>query len=149
MDQTPDAILEFAADIARKTWDKGKGPFKLPDLAPALKEAGINYHDVLGGQRLRAFLLTAPQKVKVVVHPTQRANIVLIPPEETFEWPEGTSKSSPMPSFNTPLVPEFVGNSKRRYIVSNFLRLVSELSDDDAAQVQIPTHILIKLMRDR
>jgi hypothetical protein len=45
--------------------------------------------------------------------------------------------------------PERSSVSRRRYIVSNFLQLVSELDEAEAAQVQIPTHILTKLMRER
>ncbi|CAK0774807.1 hypothetical protein WCLP8_510013 [uncultured Gammaproteobacteria bacterium] len=38
---------------------------------------------------------------------------------------------------------------RRYYIVMNFLELVSELDDADAAQIQIPIKILTKLMRDQ
>ena len=42
-----------------------------------------------------------------------------------------------------------IHGSKRRYIVGNFLQMVSELDEADAKQVEIPAHILAKLLRDK
>ncbi len=147
MDATPEAILDFAAKVAQTAWDDQK-LYNLADLAPDLKDAGIDYKSVLRGQRLRAFLEGEPNKIKVIFHPTQKANIRLIPPDKDYTWPAEPVAASPTTSSSAGTSAKIVG-SKRQYIVSSFLKLVSELSEDEAQQVQIPLHILTKLMRDR
>lgn len=148
MEQTPDAILTFAAKCAQEAWDTNQQPYLLARLSPDLAKEGVNYKDVLGNQRLKDFVRSAPDRIKVVTHPSQKAKIGLIPSDKDFEYdatPAPTETKAPTPS-------SFSGKgsgSRRRYIVSNFLQLLSELDDADAAQVQIPTHILTKLMRDR
>lgn len=149
MTEKPNAesILSFAAERAQEEWDKNEQPYMLADLSPDLARNGINYKSVLGGQRLKAFVVSSPKHVKVIVHPTQKAKIGLIPPDEEFEFTtEPPSAATQAKSAST-----FGGKgrrSHRRHIVSNFLQLLSELDDDAVAQVQLPTHILTKLMRD-
>jgi len=151
VEQTPDAILTFAAKCAQKAWDENQQPYLLARLSPDLAKEGVNYKDVLGNQRLKDFVRSAPDRIKVVAHPSQKAKIGLIPSDKDFEYdatPAPTETKAPMP-------PSFSGkgsgsrHSRHHYIVSSFLQLLSELDDTDAAQVQIPTHILTKLMRDR
>lgn len=148
MDKTSDAILTFAAKCAQEAWDKDQQPYLLARLSPDLVREGINYKDVLGNQRLKDFLRSAPNRLKMVSHPSQKAKIGIIPPDKDFEYEVMPALAAAKASPPSP-VSERSGGSRRRYIISNFLQLLSELDDVDAAQVQIPTHILTKLMRDR
>lgn len=145
---TSDFILSFAAKRAQEIWDKSGQPYLLAYLSPELSDIGINYKDVLGGQRLKEFVESAPERVKVVSHPVQKAKIGLIPPDKDFEYPL-EPKSATGKTNSTPASGERSKGGRRRFIVSNFLELLSELDDDDAAQVQIPTSILTKLLRDK
>jgi hypothetical protein len=148
MDTTPDAILAFAAERAQQAWDEKQEPYLLARLSPDLVKEGVNYKEVLGEQRLKDFVSSAPERLKIVLHPTQKARIGLIPPDKVFEYPILAAPTDT--SAATPESPrERSGVARRRYIVASFLQLLSELDDGDAAQVQIPTHILTKLMRDR
>lgn len=148
MEQTPDAILTFAAKLAQEAWDDNQQPYLLARLSPDLAAKGINYKDVLGDQRLKEFVQSAPDRIKVVAHPSQKAKIGLIPRDKDFEY-----DASPAPTerrrSTTPSFGARGSDLPPRSIVVNFLQLLSVLDDADAAQVQIPTHILTKLLRDR
>jgi hypothetical protein len=147
VDKTPDAIIEFAAAQATKAWDKNQSPYLLARLSPDLVAQGIEYKEVLGEQKLKDFLRKATDKVKVVIHPTQAARIGLIPPDKFYEY--STEAAPAEESATTSPRSERPNLSRKRYIVMNFLQLVSELDEAEAAQINIPTNILIKLMRDR
>ena len=148
MEKTADAILTFAAQCAQQAWDDKQQPYLLARLSPDLIKVGVNYKEVLGEQRLKDFLRSAPDRVKIVAHPSQKAKIGLIPSDKEFEYDVTTPPTdTKAPATSSPI--EKGGGSRRRYIVTNFLQLLAELDDADAAQVQIPTHILTKLMRDR
>ncbi len=146
LEPTSESILSFAAERAKDAWAKDGQPYLLSRLSPDLLMEGINYKGVLGDQRLAELMRTGHAYVKLVSHPTQKAKIGLIPTDKEFEFstePVTESKhSSATPSSDR------ARSSRRRYIVSNFLQLLSELDDADSAQVQIPTNILTKLMRD-
>lgn len=147
MEQTPEAILTFAARCAQETWDGNQQPYLLARLSPDLAKEGVNYKDVLGEQRLKDFVRSAPDRIKVVAHPSQKSKVGLIPPDKDFEYdatPTRIGAKAPTPSSFSEK-----RSGHRCYIVSNFLQLLSELDDAEAAQVQIPTHILTKLMRER
>lgn len=148
VEPTADSILAFAAARAEEAWAAGQQPYLLARLSPDLAKEGINYKGVLGEQRLKDFLRSAPNLVRVVTHPTQKAKIGLVPPGQAYEFPNAPEQAQPKPPIST-ASSEKSNGSKRRWIVSSFLQLVSELDDAEAAQVQIPTHILTKLMRDQ
>lgn len=146
VDHTPEGIIDFAAAQAAKEWDEKQRPYLLARLSPDLAAQGIEYKEVLGEQKLKDFVRTS-DKLKVVVHPNQRSKIGLIPPDQDYTYP-AEAIAAPE-AVAVPPRPDRSNASRRRYIVSNFLQLVSELDEAEAAQVQIPTHILTKLMRDR
>ena len=148
VDKTPDAILTFAVKCAQEAWQENQQPYLLSRLSPDLTKVGVNYKDILGEQRLKDFIRGASDRIKVVTHPSQKSKIGLIPPDMEFEY-DATSalietKAPPPSSFSGK-----GGSLRRSNVVSNFLQLLSELDETDAAQVQIPTHILTKLLRDR
>ena len=147
MDKTREAILEFAAGQAEREWNAKQHPYLLARLSPDLSAQGIDYKEVLGEMKLNEFVRTAGEKIKVVSHPSQKSKIGLIPPDKDFEYPVESFVARASDAATSRI--ERSGVSRRRYIVSNFLQLVSELDDADAAQVQIPTNILTRLMRDR
>jgi hypothetical protein len=148
VEQTEGAILAFAVKCAQRSWEDSQQPFLLAKLSPALVQEGVRYKDVLGEKRLKDFLLSAPDKIKVVVHPSQKARIGLVPVDKEFEYTEElnsyVSKSNNNFSFKAKKSGISSGN-----IILDFIQLLSELDDSDVAQVQIPTHILTKLMRSR
>ena len=148
MEVTPETILAFAAKQAEQAWKEKRSPYLLSSLAPDLEKDGVHYKAILGDQRLKEFLQTAQDKVQLIFHPTQKSRIGLIPPGEHYEFERVSTSSEPkeVPSAAHRASPS---GSQRRYIVANFLQLLTELDDDEAAQVQIPTHILTKIMRDK
>ena len=149
MEPTPEAILDFAARRARETWEAQQQPYLLSRLSPELSKEGIDYKGILGEQRLKEFMRTAPAgRIKVVTHKTQKSRIGLIPADQEFEF-ETVAEAVAQPPLVKPSGTEKGKRSWRAYIVSNFLQLVSELDEAEAAQVQIPLPLLTKLMRDQ
>lgn len=148
MTVTPSAetILRYAIARAQEAWADAQ-PYMLARLSPDLLKEGINYKEVLGEQRLKDFVLAAPDRIKVVTHPTQRSKIGLVPPDADFAFAPASESIAPQ-IVTSPTSGDRTKGSRRRYVVSNFLHLLSELDDADAVQVQIPMHILTKLMRD-
>lgn len=147
VESTAQSIIEFAVEQAKKEWDASQSPYFLSRLSPDLAARGVDYREVLGEQKLKDFIQASQDKVTIVSHPTQRSKIGIVPVGEHYEYPAEDSQPSKRPVQEAR--PERSGASRRRYIVSNFLQLVGELDDVDAAQVQIPTIILTKLMRER
>ena len=148
VDRSPEGIIEFATVRAQQTWDEHKQPYLLARLSPDLMAEGVDYRQILGEQKLKDFLASHSEKVKVIVHPQQKAKIGLLPSDVDFEYdpvPEATIHSPPKRS--TP--DSGLHGSKRRYIFGSFLQMVSELEEADAKQVEIPAHILAKLMREK
>jgi hypothetical protein len=148
VEPTEESILSFTVKRVQEVWDGHQQPYMLARLSPDLAKEGINYKKVLGETRLKDFFRAAANRIKIVTHPTQKAKIGLIPPGENFEFASETSASKPRVDLVSNLIERGRG-SRRRVIVSNFLQLLSELDDTEASQVQIPTHILSKLMRDQ
>lgn len=148
MDSTPNAIIEFAAKRVQEHWDAHQQPYLLSLLGPELLKEGVDYKAILGQQKLGDFIRGTPHRIRVVTHPTQRAKIGLIPTNQAFEYAAVVQHTAP----EAPAAPTSSHSGKRSrrwYIVSNFLQLVSELDDEDRVKVDIPTPILTKLMKDR
>lgn len=149
MEATAQAILEFAAQRAKEAWDERQQPYMLARLSPELAGEGVDYKSVLGEVRLKDFFQTAGDQVRVVIHPTQKTKIGLVPAGTEFEFAPGED-GPPARGSQEPQTDNLRASAaRRRYIVSNFLGLLAELNDEDAAQVQIPTVILTKLLRDK
>ncbi len=145
MDQTPEAIIAFVRDRARDEWQPGK-PYLLARLSPELVEQGVDYKEVLQGQKLKDFLRTVPDQVRLVFHPNQRSKVGVVLPDNDFEFEapnEEADESTPQK------LSSHTNVSRRRYLVMGFLQLVGDLPTDDAEQIVIPTHILSKLLRDQ
>jgi len=148
VEETQESIFAVAIECARKSWEQDKKPFLLAKLTPEFIKNGLNYRNVLGEMSLKEFFMGAPDKITVVAHPTQKAKIGLIPVGEQFQYEISERPSAAIISFETTSVDRQHKGGRRRYLVMNFLQLLSELDEKDAVQVQIPTHILAKLVRD-
>lgn len=143
-----EGIIEFATVRAQQEWDEHKQPYLLARLSPDLSAEGVDYRTVLGEQKLKDFVAGHADKLKVVVHPQQRAKIGLLPTDVDFQF-ETVPDNETQSGRRRPTSDAGIHGSKRRYIVGNFLQMVSELDEDDAKQVEIPAHILAKLLRDK
>jgi hypothetical protein len=150
VEATAPAILEFAAQRAKESWDERQQPYLLARLSPDLAREGVDYKSVLGEVRLKDFFQSAGDQIRLVIHPTQRTKIGLVPAGIEFEFaPAAAGAPSSGRSAEPMTDPLRASAARRRYIVSNFLGLLAELDDEDAAQVQIPTVVLTKLLRDK
>lgn len=147
MEPTAEAILQFASQRAQQTWDDDGTAYLLARLSPELREQGIDYKGVIGPQTLKEFVSGAPDKLRVVLHPTQRSKVGLVPAGIDFEFPAALE----MPAKDTPPAaqPRTTSRQSARYTVMAFLELIGKLEPGDAERVQIPTDVLAKLFRTR
>ena len=147
MELTAEAILEFAAQRAQKTWDDNATAYLLAKLSPELREQGVDYKEVIGSQTLKEFVSGAPDKLRVVLHPTQRSKVGLVPAGIDFEFP--VTVEEPAKDTAPTAQPRPPSRHGARTTVMTFLELVGRLEPADAERVQIPTDILAKLVRMR
>lgn len=148
MEKSPNGIIEFAIVRAQQEWHEHKQPYLLARLSPDLSAEGVDYKEILGETKLKEFVGEYPEKLKVIVHPQQKAKIGLLPADVDYQFDPVSEDNAQTAHRRTTGDKGFHG-SKRRYIVGNFLQLVSQLDEADAKQVEIPAHILAKLLRDK
>lgn len=132
-------IQAFLREMADAEWNQSKEPYLLSMAAPKLKDRGIIYREVLGQEKLKAFAKRtgSASGYRVVEHPLQKAKVGIVPEGAQFEFPPIPTKSS-----NPKGAPAF----NRERIVIEFLRALSNLSDEELKTVSIPTRVLAKLL---
>ena len=149
MDSTREHIIEIAAQRALEVWTARQQPYLLALLGPDLKARGVDYKEVLRPLRLKEFLQSeGPAKVKLVLHPTQRAKIGIIPKDQDFSY----DASVVVPTVTSELDRSTQGAVRPptpRFVVMNFLQLVATLPKEEAEKVQIPTSVLAMLVKAR
>ena len=145
VDKTPEGIANYIIARAQQEWDERRYPLLLSRISPELTLQGVNYKEVLPtGLTLRQFVSTLDKNVRIVVHPTQRAKIGIVPNDSTFVFEAEPSVA--------PVNPERSKKPRQlsqRYVVMQFLAALSRLSDEDQKSVNIPTHILARLMEKK
>jgi len=152
MEATPELIVDFAAQRAREIWDAKQEPYLLALLGPELKAREIDYKAALGQIRLKEFFQSqGGNKVKLVSHPGHRSKIGLIPSNENFEYKvQDHANDAAAEVLNPPQVATNTPRTlKSRYIVLDFLQLLSSIPKEEAEKVQIPASVLAMLIKVR
>jgi hypothetical protein len=140
-------IVDFLAKQATAAWDadpEHPQPYLLSFAGPDFKEAQIDYHTALAGERMKAFVerTEGENSYRVVKHPTQPAKIGLTP------W--GMSYEFEAPDLSTRRPRDRVKpGSERGSLLIEFLGALETLTDSDLDEIIIPTRILVKLVRKR
>jgi hypothetical protein len=131
-------IVEALSVLVNDYWKEKASPYLLSFVEPALTERGINYKEMLGDERLKAFVKRTKGKTTydVVEHPSQRAKVGLIPPDATFSYP----------SVEAEMVAPTRRVSEGELLLLNFLRSVAKLPDDDLNAINIPLRVFVKLV---
>lgn len=149
MDATQEAIIDFAERRAREVWEDKQQPYLLALLSPELMARDVDYKAVLGPLKLKEFLQAeGVGKVKLVLHPTQRSKVGVIPHDIEFSFDAteyglaGTAElARPSSGPARPL--------NARFVVMNFLQLLATLPKEEAEKVHIPTSVLAMLIKVR
>lgn len=146
MDPTEDGLKAFLKEQAQKQWDLDEQPYLLSLASPDLRPLAIDYHDIIGPERLKAFAerTAADGGYRVVAHPQQKAKVGIVPATVQFEFPAAEERHR---AVNPDAHHERLND--REQIVVAFLRALSKLPDSELDGVIIPARVLAKLLGRR
>lgn len=135
------ALKKFLIKRTKEVWEASKQPYYLARVQPELKDDGNDYKAVTGEKTLSDFAGTV-SGVTLVRHPHQRAKVGLVPTGESFQFREAAADKpavfQPKASYSHP---------RSQRIVIDFLKLLSQLDDDDLEGFEIPAAVIAKLLR--
>lgn len=138
MDATEDGIIAFLKAQTRAHWDEAAQPYYLSRAASDLKEEGVSYKDILKEEKLKEFSKRSAgvNSFRFVEHPTQKAKVGLVPPDEAFEFEADAHEArSEPPAHGRP----------QGQLLLDFLHALSRLSAEELDAVVLPTRVLVKL----
>jgi hypothetical protein len=145
LDATAEGLGKYIIKRTKEVWDTSSVPYMLSWISPELQAKGILYKTIIGPQTLKQFAATLADHVRLVVHPTQKSRIGLVPKTENFEFEEELT-------LNTSLreaTPKKLRQPSQRYIVTQFLVALSRLNDDELNKINIPISVLAKLLGEK
>lgn len=141
----PESLNEFIVRKTNEHWEKTKAPYLLSYVTTDLAPLGAHYRNIIGeGVTLKQYVSGIPS-VRVVVHPLHKAKVGLVPANVQFSFeiePSVRSSGLVTEPLKRPRMPP------QRYIVMQFLNLLSKLPEEDLKSVNIPVHVLAKLVED-
>lgn len=139
MSATEEAIIEFLVARAGEAWQEEQ-PYLLSLAGSDFANAGIDYQETLGGERLKNFVerTSGEGRYRFVKHPEHKAKIGIVPYDAAFEF---------VPGEDLPATSPAPGPRVRGSILLEFLDALSKLPADDLNGVVIPTRVLVKLAR--
>jgi hypothetical protein len=147
---TPQAILEFADARAKQSWEKFKKPILLSLLGSELSVLNPDYNELIEPLKLREFLTAnADENFSIIQHPHQKAKVGLIPTNETFAFPVEEKVELTKLDRHTRTEQSGHRRAQGKYVVQNFLDLLSNLEAEDVERVQIPIDVIAKMIRLR
>jgi hypothetical protein len=144
-DDAQQQIADHIVQRTLETWERKKEPYLLSQISTELSPKGLNYKSVLGaGTTLKQFVSTLPG-VRVVIHPIQKAKVGLVPADSgfSFEIEPGVGAGGGLDDR-----PRRARVPSRKYVVMQFLDALSKLPEEELKSVNIPVHILAKLIED-
>ena len=144
MEKAEADIVSYLKEQAELAWESSKQPFLLSQAAPGMKAAGLNYQEILGDERLKAFAKRTESQgnYRLVTHPVQKPKVGIVPAGVNFEF-----QAEPSPGGNARSArPD---GSHAEHSTRVILRALSRLSDEELDQIVIPTHIFVKLLGGR
>lgn len=147
VDPSENGLKAFLKAKAIERWDNDSPPYLLSNLPSDLKPEGVDYREILGEEKLKAFAkrTEGAETYKLVEHPTQKAKIGLVPSNSNFEFLVDETLNEE-PDINTAQRPK---RSEGTRAVLDFLHTLSKLTDDELNQIIIPTKIWVKLITRR
>ena len=141
MDETQ--LKEFLIERVKFYWSTPKKVLLLADVPSELEHKKLNYRDILGEKRLKAFATETQgaDGFKLIEHPHQKAKLGLVPYESEFEFP-ATVVEEPAPK----RLKHLPSNTRRTTL--DFLSIVNSLTEKEQSEIVIPARIVAKLLAD-
>lgn len=137
-----DELATKLSDLVQSHWEENNQPLLLSKIGLWLREHVSNHSQLLGEENLRAFLNLYSKKFKVVQHPQQYAKIGVVPPSESYDFPDSLSVESNEVSATTDL-------KRSRGAFYSFIRELSRLDQEDIESVKIPTRVIVRLLEGK
>lgn len=138
-------LKEFLIGRVKFHWDSANNMLFLADIPTELREhKKLNYRDILGEKRLKAFAAETEGKdsYRLVQHPSQKAKLGLVPYEAEFEFSD--NEDNDIAQKRKEHFPHNV-----RQTTLEFLTIVNSLPETDQEEITIPTKIIAKLLSDK
>jgi len=145
-----ESLLKFVEARVEQNWESNKYPLLLSVIGSELSVLKSGYIDLFAPMKFREFLSTnSADRFEIVQHPRQKAKVGLIPCSKEFAFPieRETSESGDSKDHRSNR-----SDGKRmpgKYIVQNFLDLLSRLEPEDISKVNIPIDVIAKLMKSK
>lgn len=147
VEPSENGLMAFLKMRVAEHWNDDSTPYLLSNLPSDLKPEGVDYREVLGEEKLKAFAkrTEGAETYRLVEHPTQKAKIGLVPSDSQFEFvvDETVKEESEVNSVQRPKK----GEGSRA--VLDFLHALNKLTDEDLNEIIIPTKIWVKLIARR
>lgn len=131
-----ESLKEKIKILADDHWQDKKKPLLLSGLVPKLESKELSLTEVLGGKKIKQFIEETSgveSGYKLVIDPVHRARIGVIPNNENYEY-------------NTDIDTATNKLISQREITMSFLNIIKQLPQEEAEKVNIPTHVLAKLL---
>ncbi|WP_156381466.1 hypothetical protein [Aurantimonas sp. Leaf443] len=143
-----DDVAKCISDIVHRTWAESQQPVLLAALPPLIERVVGDYDEALGGRGLFQFTQEAlADDVVAVRHPVHIAKVGLIPKGKAYQFPTDGSGPTRGPSFTRLLRESARGKAGEKTKLDTLMEVLSDLDEEDAKQVSIPFHIILKLSR--
>lgn len=141
-------VAKCISEIVHRTWEESQQPVLLAALPPLIERVIGNYDEALDGQGLFRFAQKElADDVEVVRHPVQFAKVGLIPKGEAYQFPTDGSGPKKGFSFTRMLRENARGKPSNKTKLDTLLEILGDLDEEDAKQVSIPFHVILKLSR--
>lgn len=137
-------LVKEITDIVKEHWDTTLSALFIADIPTKVRERkGVDYKEVIGDERLKPFVISSAgsESFDVIEHSKQIAKIGLVPHGTEFQFPD---EDNPV---ITQLTVHSLGRSREKTI--SFLELIDKLPLQEKLSINIPTHIIAKLISDK
>lgn len=142
-EKSESGLISFFKERAEQQWDDNEQPYLLAAAPSHLRHVGVNYKEVLGEEKLKAFIkrTQGPDTFRLVEHPNQKPKVGVVPSTAEFSFAPTEPTAGPGDHPTNKVDSEEV--------VMNFLRALGNLRDADLDGFTIPAKTLAKLVRKR
>lgn len=130
-------LIDAIQKISEEYWEEFERPILLSALPVRLVSEVENYREILDGRSLKIFIqeTLGENKYKAIEHPILKAKVGVIPANKNYEFSDAGKAVTKNSTKNT------------RDAALGFISALAGLSAEDLREVNIPTHVWVKLLK--
>lgn len=137
-------LTEFLKRKAQEAWSESSEPYYLAMVQPDLAKSGLNYKDAIREMKLSEFA-NKSDEFNFVRHPKKFAKIGVVPLGKEYSFPELDRREVEIGSVKVER-DTFAG---RERVVMDFLRLLSNLDEDNLRGFSIPASVIAGILKGK